>query len=108
MCLFRTYTMITFHLYSILEGDPELWTADQVKMWLDSIDMGIYKARFGRINGKVLLRLTEERLDRLIAGDYADVIIICEAIADLKPLSASCQGTLPSSKRWFRVGGGGG
>lgn len=46
--------------------------------------MGDHKARFGRINGKVLLRLTEERLEKLINGDFSDVIVISEAIKDLK------------------------
>ncbi len=90
-----------WHLYknkqtlkSNLDGDPESWTSDQVKMWLDTIEMGMYKARFGRINGKVLLRMTEERLDRLMGGDYADVIVLYEAIADIKPLSQSFRSKL--------------
>jgi hypothetical protein len=56
--------------------------------------MGDYKDKFGRINGKVLLKLTEERVDKLISGDYADVIIITEAINDIKTAASSAVRTM--------------
>ncbi len=49
--------------------DYEKWNADEVKQWLDHIEMGQYKSKFGRLTGENLKQVTEKQVGKMIGKD---------------------------------------
>jgi hypothetical protein len=68
------------HFHSIPICD---WSYEDVGEWLIHIGMSHCKRHFGKITGKILLQLTEEKIQRLV-GNYADCLVIQDRISEYK------------------------
>jgi hypothetical protein len=56
---------------------------------LDRIEFGQHRSALGKFNGRALIRLTEEQVEKLIS-DKADAILLFQQIQDLRDLSLYC------------------
>jgi hypothetical protein len=71
------------HALALARDDPLHWTSDRVGEWLDHRDVacGQHRAALTKFNGRALIRLTEEQVDKLLpASDKADAILLFQHI----------------------------
>lgn len=73
------------HAYALAlaRDDPLHWTSDRVGEWLDHHDVacGQHRDALKKFNGRALIRLTEEQVDKLLpASDKAEAILLFQHI----------------------------
>ncbi len=71
------------HALALARDDPLHWTSDRVGEWLDHRDVacGQHRDALKKFNGRALIRLTEEQVDKLLpASDKADAILLFQHI----------------------------